>query len=443
MIVYEGHAWSVTSVAFSPDGKSIVSGSDDKTVRMWDAHSPSPIGGPLTGHTLWVYSVSHAPLGNIIASGSDDNTIRLWDVNTRRQLGEPLVGGHSVFSVAFSPDAKIIASGCGRRLFGSARSPNSVELWDVRNRRATLAPFEGHTNWVRSVRFSPDGTRVVSGSEDGTARVWNVERGKTIIGPFQGHTHWVRSTAFSPGGSQIVSCSDDGTLRLWDTRTGEMINKPYEGHTGAVISVDFSPGGTYIVSGGGEKTVRLWDIRTGRQVRSFEEHTNVVYSVAFSPCGQYIASGSADHKVIVRNILGEDSDSACPLGPQSITHQMSTRQIFDCLIGIGCIDLSLQMDTRQETAMIVSGGGLGDIWMGKLYNGGKVAIKAWRTNILGQCSYKTMKRAARELFFWSRMKHVNIHRLQGVIMFREQYLGMVSEWMENGNLPARVSLEVP
>ncbi|CAE6475609.1 unnamed protein product [Rhizoctonia solani] len=102
---------------------------------------------------------------------------------------------------------------------------------------------------------------------------------------------------------------------------------------------------------------------------------------------------------------------------------MSTQQIFDCL-----------MDTKQETAMIASGGGFGDIWKGKLHDGGKVAIKAWRTSTLGQCDYKTLKRAARELFYWSRMEHPNIHRLQGVIMFRDQYLGMVSEWMENGNL---------
>ncbi|KAL5641746.1 hypothetical protein ACGC1H_002010 [Rhizoctonia solani] len=113
---------------------------------------------------------------------------------------------------------------------------------------------------------------------------------------------------------------------------------------------------------------------------------------------------------------------------------MSTHQMFECLTSTGCIDLTSLMDPKQETAMIVSGGGFGDIWMGKLHDGGKVAIKAWRTNTLEQCGYKTLKRAARELFLWSRMDHPNIHRLQGVIMFRDQYLGMVSEWMDNGNL---------
>ncbi|KAH7345477.1 kinase-like domain-containing protein [Rhizoctonia solani] len=117
-----------------------------------------------------------------------------------------------------------------------------------------------------------------------------------------------------------------------------------------------------------------------------------------------------------------------------VDRHMSTQDIFNSLISSGCTDLSPQMDPRQDTAMIVSGGGFGDIWKGQLYSGTKVAIKAWRTNTIEGCSYKTLKRAARELFYWSRMEHPNIHQLMGVILFKDQYLGMVSEWMENGNL---------
>ncbi|CAE6459573.1 unnamed protein product [Rhizoctonia solani] len=130
--------------------------------------------------------------------------------------------------------------------------------------------------------------------------------------------------------------------------------------------------------------------------------------------------------------MEEDGDSVQP--EQIVSRHMSTEQIFSSLISTGCIDLSSQMDARQDTAMIVSGGRFGDIWKGQLYTGTKVAIKAWRTNTLEGCSYKTIKRAARELFCWSRMDHPNIHQLMGVIMFKDQYLGMVSEWMDNGNL---------
>ncbi|CAE6441964.1 unnamed protein product [Rhizoctonia solani] len=446
-IVHDGHTSPVTSVAFSPDGNSIASGSYDKTIQTWDAHRPSPIGKPLTGHSgSIVLSVAYSPLGDVIASGSYDYTIRLWDVHTRQQLGA-IKGDHLFLSVAFSPDAKLTASGCG-----SFSSPSSyiVQLWDVQKMTTIANPFKGHTGDVYSVQFSPDGSRVVSGSGDNTIRVWDVERGTTVVGPLNGHTSVVRSVAFSPDGSQIVSGSFDHTVRMWDARDGKLIGNPYEGHTYGVHSVVFSPRGTYVASGGDDKTVRIWDVRTGRQVdQPFQEHTNWVWSVAFSPCGQYVASGSYDAKVIIRSILASypqlsdvlDSHIA-PLdegglvqneAAQIISH-MSTQQIFDCLIAVGCIDLSAQMDTHQNTAMIVSGGGFGDIWVGQLHDGTRVAIKAWRTNALQDCTQKTLKRAAREIYYWSLMKHRNIHQLMGVIVFKDQYLGMVSEWMENGNL---------
>ncbi|KEP45443.1 eukaryotic translation initiation factor eIF2A [Rhizoctonia solani 123E] len=481
-IVHEGHTDFVSSVAFSPDGNSVASGSSDRIIRIWDAQSPSPIGEPLTGHSDYVRSVAYSPLGDVIASGSWDKTIRLWDVNTRRQLGV-MKGDLSFFSVAFSPDAKLIASGCGGFFFDP--SANSVQLWDVQKMTAAANPLKGHTAYVNSVQFSPDSTRVASGSEDRTIRVWEVERGTTVVGPLEGHTGAVRSVAFSPDGSQIISCSYDRTVRMWDARDGKSIGNPYEGHTKWVNSVAFSPRGTYVVSGGDDKTVRLWDIRTSRKVdQPFEEHTGAVLSVAFSPCGQYVASGSHDNKVIIRSIFANSAGSnnldsyMAPKDEQSLVQSetmqidshmsiqqmletsnhpdshvvpedeasllisevtqvvghMSTQQMFECLVGAGCTDLSPQMDTKQDTAMIMSGGGFGDIWVGQLHNRTKVAIKAWRTNTLERCHQKTMKRAARELFYWSKMRHDNIHQLLGVIVFKDQYLGMVSEWMDNGNL---------
>ncbi|CAE7121931.1 unnamed protein product [Rhizoctonia solani] len=430
MVVHKGHTNSVYSVAFSPDGKSVASGSNDYTVRMWNAHSSSSIGEPLRGHNHRVWSVSYSPLGNLIASGSDDCTIRLWDTNTGQQSGI-MQGTHLFYSVAFSPNAKLIASASG---VSSSPTAFAVQMWGVQRRKAVSNPFKGHTNPVWSVSFSSDGTRLVSGSSDKTIRVWDVERGVTIVEPLKGHTNVVRSASFSPNDAQIVSCSFDGTIRLWDARNGGLIGEPYQGHTGLVQSVAFSPRGTYVASGGDDHTVRPWDTRTGRQVDQFQEHNRGVTSVAFSPCGQYIASGSYDCRVIIRKVLGDESYPNDESAPRVVTSHMSIAQIFECLRRAGCVDLSLQMDSRQDTAMIASGGGFGDIWKGKLHNGANVAIKAWRTDGFEPCSYKTIKRAARELYLWSRMDHPHIHRLQGVILFRDQYLGMVSEWMDNGNL---------
>ncbi len=153
----------VRSVAFSPDGHHIVSGSKDRTIRVWNATTGETVVGRITGHTDWVNSVAFSPDGHHIVSGSKDRTIRVWDATT----GETVAG-----------------------------------------------PFTGHTDWVLSVAFSPDGHHIVSGSDDRTIRVWNATTGETVAGPFIRHRGSVRSVAFSPDGHHIVSGSSDRTIQM-------------------------------------------------------------------------------------------------------------------------------------------------------------------------------------------------------------------------------------
>ncbi|KAG9075711.1 hypothetical protein FRC06_009942, partial [Ceratobasidium sp. 370] len=208
----------VNSVAFSRDGHRIVSGSHDKTVRVWDADTGAPIGEPLTGHSDLVTSVAFSPDGHRIVSGSCDRTVRVWDADTGAPIGEPLTG-HSLFvaSVAFSPDGHRIVSGS---------DDNTVRVWNADTSVPIGEPLTGHSNSVTSVAFSPDGHRVVSGSFDKTVRVWDTDTGAPIGEPLTGHSFWVRSVAFSPDGQRIVSGSADRTARVWDADTGAPIGEP-------------------------------------------------------------------------------------------------------------------------------------------------------------------------------------------------------------------------
>ncbi|KAH7338688.1 WD40-repeat-containing domain protein [Rhizoctonia solani] len=440
-LVHKGHTGNVLSVAFAPDGKSVASCSWDKTIRIWDAYNSCLIGEPLTGHTGFVNSVSYSPLADIIVSGSGDETIRLWDTNTHQQIGEPLKGHtHYVNSVVFSPDGSLIASGS---------TDQTVLVWDVKQRRPTSKPFKGHVDRVRSVVFFPDGTRIASGSSDGKIRIWDVEHGQSVVGPLLGHSTAVESVAVSPDGSQVISGSYDRTLRLWDTRSGAVIGNPIEGHNGRVYCVSFSPIGIYVTSSSGDTTVRVWDVRTGRQVdQPYEQHTEDVNSVAFSPSGRHIVSGSDDKTVVIWDVsnlnyeVEDDSQDSVEevvedLGGENmdlINRHMSAQHMFRLLCRHGCDDLSSQMDPNQNTAVLISGGGFGDIWRGELRNGTKVAIKTWREALINTGDYKTLKRAVREIYYWSKIKHGNVHQLMGVVMFKGQSIGMVSEWMTNGNV---------
>ena len=293
---FEGHTNSVTSVAFSPDGKHIISGSSDHTLRLWDAVSVTPIGKRFEGPTYGVSSVAFSPDGKRIISGSSEHTLHLWDAVSGTPIGKPFEGhAKGVTSVAFSPDGKYIISGSG---------DDTLRLWDAVSGTQIGKPFEGHTDTVTSVAFSPDGKRIISSSDDTTLRLWDVVYSTQIGKPFEGHTDEVTSVAFSPDGMRIVSGGRDKTLRLWDAISGTLIGKPFEGYRKAVTSVAFSPDGMRIISGSRDNTLRVWSAVSGTPIGNpFKGHTDGVTSAAFSPVGMQIISGSQDKTLRLWNAV--------------------------------------------------------------------------------------------------------------------------------------------
>ncbi|KAJ6597918.1 hypothetical protein B0H10DRAFT_2325271 [Mycena sp. CBHHK59/15] len=311
----QGHSDSVWSVAFSPDGQRIVSGSGDNTIRIWDADTQMQVGEALQGHSDSVWSVAFSPDGRRIVSGSEDHTIRIWDADTQMQVGEALQGHWGpVWSAAFSPDGRRIVSGS---------EDHTIRIWDADTQMQVGEALQGHSDSVWSVAFSPDGRRIVSGSSDYTIRIWDADTQMQVGEALQGYSDSVMSVAFSPDGRRIVSGSYDHTIRIWDADTQMQVGEALQGHSGSVRSVAFSPDGRRIVSGSYDHTIRIWDADTQMQVgEALQGHSGSVSSVAFSPDGRRIVSGSEDHTIRIW-----DADTQMQVGEALQGHSDSVRSV--------------------------------------------------------------------------------------------------------------------
>ncbi|OQE34671.1 hypothetical protein PENCOP_c016G07939 [Penicillium coprophilum] len=280
----ESHSGRVTSVAFSPDGGLLASGSDDNTIKLWDTASGA-LRQTLESHSDWVRSVDFSSNGRLLASGSDDNTIKLWDIATGTLHQTLKSHSDRVISVTFSPDSRALASSSVDR---------TVKLWDI-TKNTLYQTFEGHSDWVVSVAFSPNGRFLASGSIDKSVKLWDTTLG-ILHHTFNGHSDSVRSVAFSSLGQLLASGSDDRSIKLWDIGLGVLYHT-FDGHSDSVRSVAFSSLGQLLASGSDDRSIKLWDISLGVSLQTLKGHLDPIRSVAFSVDGQLLASGSVDNTI--------------------------------------------------------------------------------------------------------------------------------------------------
>jgi WD40 repeat protein len=293
---FHGPKGAMSSVAFSADGRFLVSGSIDKTVRVWDLVSGREI-RTIKAHGSGVNAVALSGDSKLLATGSHHGSVKVWDLvsGSDRELSK--FENHSqVFSVAISMDSRWLVAGS---------EDGSVGVWDRSTSSAVERRFRNHTAEVWSVALSGDGHTLVSGSEDGSVRVWDVVTGQERRAlTDRGSAVW--SVALSADGNRVVAGSNDGLVRVWDVASGKEV-RTLENLKDEVMSLACTPDGSTVAAGFASGNVKVWDLQASGQTGIVRAHRSAIWFVALSLDGHTLATASEDKTVKLWSVSPPDS----------------------------------------------------------------------------------------------------------------------------------------
>ena len=437
-----GHTGDVRSLAISPNGRWLASGSVnnawatmDEVVILWDLSEAAPQGHQLAGLTDDVNDVTFSSDGRLVAACSTDGGIMLWNVETQHPISEPFYHSSSEQSasvalpqikIALSPDQQTLASG---------GADGEIILWDLTTGKPQREPLPARAGAINDLEFSRDGhtlvsanddgavilwaidvqlgeslpkldqriwslafnpaaitkPQLISGSEDGTIIFWDITSGQSVGQYIKGHSEHVNSVAVSPLGGILATGSDDRTIRLWDVSTGELLTKPLIGHTDSVLNVTFSPNGQILASTSRDETIILWDMSTFQTLgKPLIGHTDDVWESAFSFDGKILASASWDGSIILWDIAAQKAIGLPLIGHQGAVVSVSASPVERILASAGRDGKIILWDIATgQPIKTLSQGSPGTVWRVAFSPDGKTLASAGcaRLTARGNCEH--------------------------------------------------------